>query len=113
MRNSRDRSYFCAVALSRETSPPSMNPTNERFFTAQAETSSGAGCGSRAIGGIVIVEQSRNAKRACIWLRVRFFGGCACRQLNPGILVVQSAQGWATKNVPGAIDGARHRCIDG
>jgi hypothetical protein len=43
-----------------------MNPTVERFFTAQAETSSGAGCGSRAVGGIVIVEQSRNAKRACI-----------------------------------------------
>jgi hypothetical protein len=26
-------------------------------------------------------------------------------------LVMQSAQGWATKNVPGAIDGARDRCI--
>jgi hypothetical protein len=37
--------------------------------------------------------------------------GCACRKLNPGILVMQSAQGWATKNVPGAIDGARDRCI--
>jgi hypothetical protein len=36
---------------------------------------------------------------------------CACRKLNPGILVMQSAQGWATKNVPGAIDGARDRCI--
>ncbi|HEY0365029.1 MAG TPA: hypothetical protein VGC73_01070 [Pyrinomonadaceae bacterium] len=36
-----------------------MNPTVERFFTAQAETSSGAGCGSRAIGGGVIVGQSR------------------------------------------------------
>src|SRR5260370_9015997 len=34
-------------------------------------------------------------------------GTCACRKLNPGILVMQSAQGWATKNVPGAIDGAR------
>jgi transposase len=38
-------------------------------------------------------------------------GTCACRKLNPGILVMQSAQGWATKNVPGAIDGARDRCI--
>jgi cold shock CspA family protein len=37
--------------------------------------------------------------------------GCACRKLNPGILVMQSAQGWATKNVPGAIDGARDRRI--
>jgi Protein of unknown function (DUF3306) len=36
---------------------------------------------------------------------------CACRKLNPGILVMQSTQGWATKNVPGAIDGARNRCI--
>ena len=39
------------------------------------------------------------------------FDRCACRKLNPGILVMQSAQGWATKNVPGAIDGARNRCI--
>jgi hypothetical protein len=38
-------------------------------------------------------------------------GPCACRKLNPGILVMQSAQDWATKNVPGAIDGARDRCI--
>jgi hypothetical protein len=38
-------------------------------------------------------------------------GTAACRKLNPGILVMQSAQGWATKNVPGAIDGARDRCI--
>jgi hypothetical protein len=37
--------------------------------------------------------------------------GCACRKLNPGILMMQSAQDWATKNVPGAIDGARDRCI--
>jgi hypothetical protein len=37
--------------------------------------------------------------------------GCACRKLNPGILVMQPAQDWATKNVPGAIDGARDRCI--
>jgi hypothetical protein len=37
--------------------------------------------------------------------------GYACRKLNPGILVTQSAQGWATKNVPVAVDGARDRCI--
>ena len=41
----------------------------------------------------------------------RTANACACRKLNPGILVMQSAQGWATKNVPGAIDGARDRCI--
>jgi hypothetical protein len=38
-------------------------------------------------------------------------GAGACRKLNPGILVMQFAQGWATKNMPGAIDGARDRCI--
>jgi hypothetical protein len=38
-------------------------------------------------------------------------GTCACRKLNPAILVMQSAQDWATKNVPGAIDGARDRRI--
>ena len=37
--------------------------------------------------------------------------GCACRKLNPGILVMQPAQDWAAKNVPGAIDGAREGCI--
>jgi hypothetical protein len=37
--------------------------------------------------------------------------GCACRKLNPGILVMQPAEDWATKNVPGAIDGAREGCI--
>jgi hypothetical protein len=36
---------------------------------------------------------------------------CACRKLNPAILVMQSTQDWATKNVPGAIDGARDRRI--
>jgi hypothetical protein len=36
---------------------------------------------------------------------------CACRKLNPDILVMQSAENWAAKNVPGAIDGARDRCI--
>jgi uncharacterized protein len=36
---------------------------------------------------------------------------CAYRKLNPGISVMESAQDWVTKNVPGAIDGARDRCI--
>ena len=36
---------------------------------------------------------------------------CACRKLNPAISVMESAQYWATKNVPDAIDGARDRCI--
>jgi hypothetical protein len=36
---------------------------------------------------------------------------CACRKLNPAILVMQSAQDWATKNMPGAIDSARDRRI--
>jgi hypothetical protein len=35
----------------------------------------------------------------------------ACRKLNPAILVMQSAQYWTIKNVPGAIDGARNRRI--
>jgi hypothetical protein len=43
--------------------------------------------------------------------RARHISTSACHKLNPGILVMQSAQGWATKNVPGAIDGARDRCI--
>jgi hypothetical protein len=33
------------------------------------------------------------------------------RKSNPDILVMQSAHDWATKNVPGAIDGARDRRI--
>lgn len=37
--------------------------------------------------------------------------GCACRKLDSDILMMKSAQDWAAKNVPGAIDGARYRCI--
>src|SRR5258707_15690533 len=33
-------------------------------------------------------------------------GYCACRKLDSDILMMKSAQDWATKNVPGAIDGA-------
>jgi hypothetical protein len=32
---------------------------------------------------------------------------CAYRKSNPDILVVQPAENWAAKNVPGPLDGAR------
>ncbi len=35
----------------------------------------------------------------------------ACRKSNPDILVVQPAENWAAKNVPGPLDGARDRRI--
>jgi hypothetical protein len=38
-------------------------------------------------------------------------GTCACRKSNPDILVVQPAENWAAKNVPGPLDGARDRRI--
>jgi hypothetical protein len=54
-----------------------MNPTVERFFTAQAETSSGAGCGSRAIGGGVIVGQSGRAPRLHLGANTIFARTCS------------------------------------
>ena len=67
---------------------------------------------------IASIRFPANWRRASSISRMRFLQpraitrpSCACRKLNPGILVMQSAQGWATKNVPGAIDGARDRCI--
>jgi len=39
------------------------------------------------------------------------FAPCACRKSNPDILVVQPAENWAAKNVPGPLDGARDRRI--
>ena len=36
---------------------------------------------------------------------------CAYRKSNPDILVVQPAENWAAKNVPGPLDGARDRRI--
>src|SRR5229473_3051390 len=36
---------------------------------------------------------------------------CACRKLNPGILVMQPAQNWTTKNVPGTFDSTKDWCI--
>ncbi len=37
--------------------------------------------------------------------------GCAYRKSNPDILVVQPAEHWAAKNLPGPLDGARDRRI--
>jgi hypothetical protein len=36
---------------------------------------------------------------------------CACRNSNPAILMMQSAQHWPAKNVPGSFDGARYRRV--
>jgi hypothetical protein len=36
---------------------------------------------------------------------------CACRKSNPDILVVQPAENWAAKNLPGSFDGTRERRI--
>src|SRR3979411_2730623 len=36
---------------------------------------------------------------------------CACRKSNPDILVVQPAENWAAKNLPGPFDGTRERRI--
>jgi hypothetical protein len=36
---------------------------------------------------------------------------CAYRKSNPDILLVQPAENWAAKNVPGPLDGARDRRI--
>ena len=36
---------------------------------------------------------------------------CVCRKSNPDILVVQPAENWAAKNVPGPLDGAQDRRI--
>jgi 3-hydroxyisobutyrate dehydrogenase-like beta-hydroxyacid dehydrogenase len=41
----------------------------------------------------------------------RLVNACACRKSNPDILVVQPAENWAAKNVPGPLDGARDRRI--
>src|SRR6202022_978323 len=38
-------------------------------------------------------------------------GGCACRKSNPDILVVQPAENWEAKNLPGPFDGTRERRI--
>ena len=58
-------------------------------------------------------RKHHDAEAFCADERVltKLFSACACRKLDPGILVMQSAQDWVTKNVAGAIDGARDRCI--
>jgi hypothetical protein len=45
----------------------------------------------------------------CVSLRSGF--DCACRKSNPDILVVQPAESWAAKNLPGSFDGTRDRRI--
>ena len=51
----------------------------------------------------IISRQCGGAYAAC--------RGCACRQSNPDILVVQPAENWAAKNLPSPFDGARERRI--
>jgi len=36
---------------------------------------------------------------------------CACRKLDPRILVMQSAKGWSTEYEANRLDGARNRCV--
>jgi len=36
---------------------------------------------------------------------------CACRKSNSDIFVVQPAENWAAKNLPGSFDGTRERRI--
>jgi hypothetical protein len=38
---------------------------------------------------------------------------CACRKLNPGILVMHSARDWATKNVRAAHDRLEPQALEG
>src|SRR5258706_16025607 len=47
------------------------------------------------VGAVLCFDASRLARN------------CACRKSNPDILVVQPAENWAAKNVPGPLDGAR------
>ena len=65
--------------------------------------------GAQPLGVIVDIGHDHELVGACF--RNERIDTCACRKLNPGILVMQPAQDWATKNVPGAIDGAREGCI--
>ena len=68
--------------------------------------------------GICSMPQASDAQRPRKIPRVAFFTfdctdktTCACRKSNPDILVVQPAENWAAKNVPGPLDGARDRRI--
>jgi NAD(P)-dependent dehydrogenase (short-subunit alcohol dehydrogenase family) len=73
-------------------------------FKGRTAVVTGAASG---IGRDVVRHLLAEGARVSLW----DVDACACRKLNPAILVMQSAQGWATKNVPGAIDGARDRRI--
>ena len=42
---------------------------------------------------------------------IALVGPCACRKSNPDILVVQPAENWEAKNLPGPFDGTRERRI--
>jgi hypothetical protein len=42
---------------------------------------------------------------------VDVFDPCSCRKSSPNILVVQPAENWAAKNLPGSFDGTRERRI--
>jgi hypothetical protein len=53
----------------------------------------------KVLGALAIVKPETVIKWLCL------------PQSSPSILVMQSAQDWATKNVPDAVDGARDRCI--
>ena len=68
-------------------------------------------CGTDAFGRDICSRLIYGSRTALVIGFTSSFFGCACRKLNPAILVMQSAQDWATKNVPGAIDGARDRRI--
>ena len=75
-------------------------------------------CEAKALSGLTIDDKLEvsglvdwQISRLCSFKDPSNIDTCACRKLNPAILVMQSAQDWATKNVPGAIDGARDRRI--
>jgi hypothetical protein len=65
----------------------------------------------RAAGDAGALVDLRRGQARIAALEQNVDGRCAYRKLNPGISVMESAQDWVTKNVPGAIDGARDRCI--
>jgi hypothetical protein len=77
-------------------------------YARQLVEAHGAKAIAEAAQNAIDLEVKGEVELARTW---RHIEAGACRKLNPGILVMQSAQGWATKNVPGAIDGARDRCI--
>ena len=67
----------------------------------------GLGAAGRSQDDVVFIPLSTAKSRVLGAVR----GTCACRKSNPDILVVQPAENWAAKNVPGPLDGARDRRI--